>query len=408
MKKELPIASGLLAFGLLLWFAFSQTTSEAAPQPVRPLSPNSQSASNSRVAQGNQSSVASPQENQPLNRPTTANDDSRWVHQSLPQQETNLPNQSLTGPITHSGLDVNRWNITPDAAAYFFSASDPRTVELLSRVAKQTADSKPIGSALELRANLFDQKITAAGKYFQAGQGSHQSRLELSFGSGPQKPTIFQMCDGRFIYRLETFAHDQSFKFVDLKRIQEQASEKASTFSPTGWVATGELSSLYQHLASAFNFGNPQQMPNGELVVRGSWNQLALKRLLTEDQMVRVFGEQQAKENPTKTKWDAIPPQLPHGIELVLAPSSLTSYFPRKISFVRFQINEESKRTVATPVVQVSFSRPMEIGDVHDRMFVIDSKNVESTDVTENYIARVREFEEQRFAQQQLEQSRQR
>ncbi len=396
MKHELPLAGLMLAVICLLivW---------SLGIPTEP------------PVVASQPALTPPQQQDPQSKPANPLRDEQR-QQSQQQQLTRRQLQSIELDSPESGTTEASWQMS----AYLHPASDPRTIELLATIARQTAQSPPLGASLHLTARLFDQAIHAKGRYFQAGQGSHKNRLELNFGGPGPGPSVFQMCDGRFVYRLETIGHQQTFEFVDLQRIQLQSGEHPSEFSPTGWIATGGLSSLVQHLGSAFNFSAPMTIEgqpitdlttaelNQPIVIRGSWNESALRQLL-HGTHPEIFAK-----SPTSTAslgnsvdWDRIPPQLPHAIEIYFVPSQLTGMFPARVSFMQFQTapgKEHTRR--AMPVVNIAFSDPQPLQQVNDQMFVIDTTDIESIDSTDHYLARIQSIEDARLAESSTNESR--
>lgn len=399
MKKELPIASILLAVGALLWISSSYSSNDVANGAERlPDTPPTAGLNEQIGTQASSSNLLALTQKPAIQAPQEPAKTDPWLKQQLNES------QSIDRSMEQVELELpsNQTDIgTPSAGDYWHPTSDARTIDFLRRVARQTAASQPLGTAIQLEANLFGQTIEATGRYFQAGQGTHKSRLELRFGGAKaaaksEGPTIFQMCDGRFIYRLETIHDQQAFSFVDLNRIQDKTGEGASSFSPTGWVATGELSSMYQQLGSAFNFGSPHELENGDVLIRGSWSETALRRTLNSEDVIDPTG---SAAGGAKIRWDKVPPQLPHGVEFVFSKDPLAGHFPKQITLVRFHQNNETHSIETLPMLSVAFSKPQPIEEVNDRMFVIDSKNTESTDVTEHYLARVRAFQKQRLAE---------
>ena len=98
-------------------------------------------------------------------------------------------------------------------------------------------------------------------------------------------------------------------------------------------------------------------------------------------------------------QWEQLPRQLPHGVEIELHPDPLTGYFPRRISFVRFQTSDAKDGQPATvPIVNIAFAAPRELPNVNEKMFVIDSTDIESVDATDGYLARIEAMEDARWA----------
>lgn len=389
MKQELPFAVVLLAAGCLLWFWQSGNKNPpvfAAPtlQSPSPVPTPSDTAAHAVIDD-------SPESNDQVilaefreEIPGTADLDSR---------EFTSANEPV--PPTLSGYNLQ-------TLAFVHTQTNRETVQLMASIAEELASSQPFGSEIRMQGNVFGRTVSAQGTYSQMGQGTHKSRIELKFGSEPNAPSVFQLCDGRFVYNLQTSqmpragnGKKQTFEFVDLHRVRQIAGERSTRISATGWVATGGLSSLFQHLASAFNFGAADVGDDSSVVIRGSWDPSSLRSVAT-------IPLQDENEFNLPIRWEDIPEQLPHAVEITLEKNSEFRYFPAKIAFLKFAEQKKGHYDVQ-PIVVFTFSDPQSLGNISDRMFVIDSSNLESIDATDRYIARIDAFNETRQAAEQIE-----
>ncbi|MDG1872531.1 MAG: hypothetical protein P8J27_01370 [Mariniblastus sp.] len=375
MKQELTFATMLLAIGCLLWGPsllsnFQSETGEkldvltkiegqaAVDQPDAKIDPKVIDASfQSDIVSG-----------------VTEKTDSVSKPNSASEQKSEL----TTRPIEFDRLS---------------KLSHPQSMQLLETAANQLAKSEPLGLKIQLNALLFGQQIEASGRYFQMGQGTHKTRIELSFDSVSQQPGLLQVCDGRFLYTVHSAGSgqsaEQSFEFVDLERVQQAAGEKGSTITPTGWVATGGLASLLQHLASAFNFGAPETLSGDLILVRGGWNEIALRTIVANADNNLDLG------NPIR--WDRVPRQLPHAVELVFKPIGNQRYIPTQVSYLRFEQTKEQVQV--KPTFEMSFSDLQFLDNLAEGFFVVDSTNVASTDKTSEHIDRIDSYRETKQAE---------
>lgn len=381
MKQELPIASGLLALGALLcWFPFSSAKAPASNPTSEASIQQQDDAVRSGGAERRSPSAAS-------------RDDQSWVDSSA--ERPTLGANATNKPADSTGFGLSTaYKVSETPASYWHRVSDPRAVNWLNRVAAQSRQSPPLGTSIDLTAQLFNQTLKANGKYFQSGQGRGQARLELKFGTQENAPTIYHMCDGRFIYHLESLGGEPNFNFVDLKRIEQAGDARHPAGQP--WIATGELAGFYSQLINAFNFGSPTLKDDGTVVIRGCWKQDRLARLLPQLVDETAKKDQQL---PSNIDWSQLPPQLPHGVQLVFRPSKVVAYFPAQFSFVQFESDNHESLTTKV-MLEIQWNRPQTIAAMNDRMFVIDSRNIESNDVTDHYLARIEEVN-QRVAENQ-------
>jgi hypothetical protein len=387
MKQELPFAVVLLAAGCLLWF----WQSDREKPPVSPIA-SLESVADSLPNAGTEDFETTP---------------SGVIHADFQTEFFGMAepdSRQISSEIEIPGLNLEMFaDQTPcSPSAFIHEQTDGKSVQMMSQIAQRLTASQPFCLKLRLSGNLFGTSVSASGNYAQMGQGSHKSRIELKYGSEPNAPTVFQLCDGRFVYNLQTspMPHSakgkkQTFEFVDLHRVRESAGEPETGVTPTGWVATGGISSLFQHLASAFNFGSSEQTDDSTVVLRGSWDQSSLQTVLFDP----LNGESKLGSS---IDWEEVPPQLPHAVELVLKQNADFLYFPTKITFLQFA-KQQDDQYVLNPVVTLLLSDPQPLGAVADRFFVIDSSNLTPIDTTDGYIARIEAFQETRQAAEQLE-----
>ena len=399
MKQELTFAVILLAIGCLFWASGSKRIS----QPL-------QAVNYKPIADQSQLSSAHHQDNNHL------------VVQASFQQPTVIDRQNLTAapPIAPpSPATSNQSNSPPrnstqyisNTSGYLHASSNSSAVQLLAKAAKEVANSKPFRLKLNLKARVFEQDVIANGDYYQQGQGSHKTKIELTFDQMAGSPKLLQLCDGRFVYTIHSTGgingatgistpSQQTLEFVDLLRVKEAAGEtdagNLDSFSPTNWVATGGIASLLQHLASGFNFGQPESLDgnSNQVLIRGGWDENVLRGI--------VYDLDNKIELGSPIQWDQVPKHIPHAIELVLTRNANQTYFPNQITFLRFGIKEG----IATiePSMSMTFSPPQPLMNLSEGFFVIDSSNLEPTDATDRYIARIESFREIQSPQSSVEQ----
>ena len=406
MKQELPLAALLLATGFLLWW-FGGNRENGASQPTTESISAGNLATDAPVQAVGYQQEAAPVQDAQLPRPDS---DVLAEEQQRQEQAEALARKQLNAiQLGEAELDFDETEAP--LAAFLHARPDRRAVEWLGQMARNTAESRPLGTSLQLAGRLLGATISAKGRYFQAGQGTHKTRLELDFGTDQDASTLYHLCDGRFVYRLQRTAREQNLEFIDLTSIQNLTNDAPTAYSPTGWIATGGVPSMLQHLGSAFHFGAPQSLDGKPLppgaeprqqdwIIRGCWSREALQRMLGTTHP-EVFGESDTVNQPSVAPivWSGLPAQLPHGVELHFTPSPLTGCFLKKVSFIRFAAEAlGSSRLTPQVMVHVAFSPPRTLTTVTDRMFRIDTKDVESVDATSQVLARIQSLEENRWA----------
>ena len=202
MKQELPIAVGLLAIGSLLWLSESWTANT-----------QSQAIENQNTTTTSVSAVQPSFVQQAAYQAETVSGDqlpSKPVNPLIAEKDAldgeAIRTHDFSLPVKDFATDSRFQTSTKLSTADFLHAApDPRSAEFLTGTCRRIANSNPFGMSIKLTGHLFDQNTVANGQYFQMGQGSHRSRLELEFQSGPGVANSFQLCDGRFVYRLQSF-----------------------------------------------------------------------------------------------------------------------------------------------------------------------------------------------------------
>ena len=395
MKQELPIAVGLLAIGGLLWLSGSWA-GNAESQVFETQRTASNTESQSFIQQATYQAETSP------SRQLPSKPDNPLIAEKDALDEETIGPQDFSLPVKDFAADSQTQSgYTFSAADFLHAAPDPRSAEFLTGTSRRIANSIPFGMSIKLTGSLFDQNTSASGQYFQMGQGSHRSRLELEFQAGVGVANSFQLCDGRFVFRLQTFGGKQQFEFIDLNRFNEQTTANA-TFSPSNWIATGGLASLLEQLNQGFNFGAPKQITTADqtqlTIIRGCWNERALRHTLG-NQAGTVFPDKPKIRSRNAIPWGSIPPQLPHGIEVVFSNDAMLGEFPREIRYLKFASNPEGGAMRLEPMMTLQFSRPVETDQLAENMFVIRSRDIESVDTTDLYLAQVKSILAKRQAE---------
>ena len=389
MKQELPIAVGLLAIGGLLWLSGSWTSNPEAQVTQTQQTASTTELQSSFVQQATYQTEASPSgqlPSKPIN-PLIA-EKNALDEETIGPEDFSLPVRDFATQA-QSGNTLSG-NIL-STADFLHAAPDPRSAEFLTGTSRRIANSIPFGMSIKLTGALFDQSTAATGQYFQMGQRSHRSRLELGFQTDAGVANSFQLCDGRFVFHLQTLGGKQQFEFVDLNRFSEQTAANVS-FAPSNWIATGGLASLLGQFNQGFNFGAPKQITTADqtqlTIIRGCWNERALRHTLG-NQAAIVFPDKPKIRSRNAIPWGSIPPQLPHGVEVVFGNDALLGEFPREIRYLKFVADPDGGAMRLKPMMTLQFSHPAETDQLTENMFVIRSRDIESVDTTDVYMAQV-------------------
>ena len=265
--------------------------------------------------------------------------------------------------------------------------------KLLSAAAKNLTNSPPIQSLARLEVEMFQQHVRTEGRYLQQGQGSGKTRLEFRYPTGQSSSAqeigkLTQICDGQYYYRINEFAGKRELASANLEEVARLGLQPLG-IQPTTWMQTGGLASLMEHLAVSFDFDPPVETEISNIpavLLRGTWKLGVLKHVLAEQ------VEQKWLEAPVR--WDRLPPQLPHMVEIYLAADDFLPLFPYQISFQQFNPSNKNRndapqaRSLAItenrrPIVTIKFQEVSKVPGISDDLFRVDSlTNDDSQDLT--------------------------
>ena len=191
MKQELTFAAVLLAIGSLLWFSSGSSHNPAQRvETVADLVALENDSSPTTSMNPNASSLQSESSLYPTSQASFQSD--------LRPDETTKPESAI-----QSGSNPLVGQIDSDFE-FTRAKPDPDTIKMLANTANRLANSHPFAMEIRLEANMFGRHIVANGDYFQMGQGTHKTRIELTFESFNSQPKLTQVCDGRFFYTINS------------------------------------------------------------------------------------------------------------------------------------------------------------------------------------------------------------
>ena len=304
-------------------------------------------------------------------------------------------------PVLASSVDLG----APQPVSDFRSdgSTSDRADLMLRRARHMIEDGPAFESDVAVRATFFGQTVVGSGQYLQAGQGEGKTRTSLAFHAvsadpitgqlvTPPQHKVTNLCDGRFVFRLQEdlVENEQTLEFYDLQQIKNSKKKKKrlSDQRPSIPLAPGELmasgmAGLLQHLADEFRFAIVEEQSAAGTktrVLRGTWLPSRLQSLLQN----HLSPDQQ----DAGLAWSQLPPNLPHAVEVTLARTSAWELFPSQLKFYQFKTRDDL--TLAQPVVVIQFQHPKTVGAVSDDQFVLQSENLEATDLTQQYLSKLR------------------
>ena len=200
--------------------------------------------------------------------------------------------------------------------------------------------------------------------------------------------SLRQISDGDLLWEVRGTGETQSYTYVNLGRLREVASETKPLVPPSLWMALGGLPRLLSELEQNFEFQAAEPLTIGEhpvWSVEGQWKPEVLARLLPDQKEVILSGG--------KPHWNQLPPQVPHGITLVLGRDRVIPLFPYSFSFYRKELlDDETGETQKTPVLTWDLFEVRIRTDLMPSDFAYEPSRNEHTkeERTDEYIARLK------------------
>lgn len=360
MKRELLIATFLLAAGGMLWAGQNGGLNQAIQWLDHWLSHKTEDLANPRTAP---------------------------IEQSLFD-----PSGALRSPTESLSIELPKLWSVPDARSF---SPDSKSKELLKDLATRLKNSPSFATQVAVQLLWNGEEIKLEGDYAQVGRGTSQARLELRVIDSIEPLTLTKICDGRFLYSIAKQADHQQMELIDLRRIQRALSGRLKDqYVHSADLGTfGEMSMLFQNLGILFNFGAPKfHEIEGQRFCHliGTWHPESLSKM---------FGNIVSEHHlQPEIVWHKLPPQIPHQVSLTLTETNSHGWIPQRITFVRFaKPNRLSKTGHSTtevinptatviPIAIIDFFGFSSIEIDPQSLTKIDSSELETIDITDWYL----------------------
>jgi hypothetical protein len=266
------------------------------------------------------------------------------------------------------------------------SDASAETSDILRHAARTLADSPPLQAKLRYRIDMFGQRISGPGRYFQAGQGTRKTRIEFEFGFSEGAVDLHQFCDGDMLYTLTSAGGESTLEFVDLRQLYRLPRQSAGDERINTWLTVGSLTGLLDQLAEHFEFGPavPGELDSIPVVeCCGRWRAAALRRLLDGQIDMRLLDD-------GAVEWDRLPAHLPHQVRVTLGNDERFPGFPYRIIFEQFDPAAEDG--ALRPVAVLELYEVKYAPWLADDMFELPSVETPPVDTTGFYEDRIRQF----------------
>ena len=395
MKKELPIALTLLAFGAWCCLQFPAQRTDAKPiGAVESRYANNKLIEDSVVRASWQSPVVGDSiEQESVTQPQA---DSTALAADLVGNDSSEQNSQLStiseadayGSLPHHAVASDELRTFSPAEFLQIAASpDINATAAIQGIADGLARTPAFATHTEINSALFGVSMAAKGKYFQTA-GGLKSRMEIQCYS-PLAQTVLQMSDGRFVYILKSNHQEQRLEFIDLFRLGNHRGRAKGAMLPTTWVMGGGMGQAISHYAQAFDF----RPVASSVEVSSSTNVMTFRGIWKAEKLLHlIYAGTPVEDRPDKVVWSDVPRQLPHAIEISFAITAGQASVPKQISFFQFQTEKE--RSSAKEMVRIEFS-PFEFQtSLPDELFTLESTDFEAVDMTRTYNTRILKLSE--------------
>jgi hypothetical protein len=260
------------------------------------------------------------------------------------------------------------------------------TGAIIRQAAQSLAEGPPLQAQLRYRIDMFGQRISGPGRYFQAGQGTGKTRIEFEFGFNEMAVQLQQFCDGTMLYSLTKAGDETTLEFVDLRRLEGLHEQMPNGERVASWLSIGSLTGLLNQLAEHFEFGDavPGQLDRiPVLECTGQWRASAIQRLL--------HGQiDPAAVHGNTVDWQMLPTHLPHQVRITLGDDERFPGFPYRVVFEQFEFQEG--KAVAKPVAVLELYEVRHAPELTDGMFQLPSIDTPPVDATSFYEQRIQQF----------------
>ena len=262
---------------------------------------------------------------------------------------------------------------------------DPRAEEILAHAIAMLERCPSFSAKTRQSVHLYGKHLVGSGDYLeQRIDGVHRFRVELKMQVGEELLSLLHVCDGRYLWRCESYQGKGSAERVDLARVARALEARTEPLSPEQlqWrTRLGGLADLLRDLRDHFEFTAvaPTVLADQTPVFRldGSWRADRLASLSQSDGPPPKSGKSPAAR---------LPEHIPDRVVLFLGRDDL---FPFRVEYRRrleslLPGDTEDRITVAMDLFEVSFNPA-----VNPSKFAFTPGNLEHTDQTDQFLERL-------------------
>ena len=298
-----------------------------------------------------------------------------WFWQSRESSEVSA---AVAAPLVADPTPRQQLPVIPEVAftQSNLSVEPNASAGFLSQIAESFRDGESSFGDLEIENHLVGDVDVTRGRFWCQGMGSRKSRLELiPDSSAAMKLTL--VCDGRFFYRLTEWHDQKKLGFFSLDKLNNGDASIIESTLPASWVGSGSIADLFSNVAEAFQFDGVKTSADNQFVeIVGTWKATHLARLMA--------NWVDHREILPTTKWETLPPHIPHGARMRFANVS-GRWHPKEVTFFRFDPENADR---PDPILLVRFGE-IQYRPISAELFQINSDETDAKDETELYNERI-------------------
>lgn len=249
---------------------------------------------------------------------------------------------------------------------------------LLQKIAEDFANGPSRLGDFEIVCRLHRTTLTFQGRFFEQGNQTGNSRIELVTERSLGKVT--HVCDSRFLYKLTEQNKKREMSYVRLRDLNTDDARLILATLPASWVGTASIGSLLGNVGEAFQLEQVETSDNSGMTIQleGTWNPDHLSKLM--------LNHVDHREIIPETDWSRLPKQFPHGVRIQIAAVN-DALQPTAIQFFRFADDDPQEQPTEN-ILTINFG-PFQNRTLSDDLFRMDSNEAGAIDETQLYHDRI-------------------
>jgi hypothetical protein len=266
------------------------------------------------------------------------------------------------------------------------TAVDRRAAELLAKSIEMLEQCPSVSAKTRQSVHLYGKHLVGSGEYLeQKIDGSRRFRVEFKMQIGNELRTLLHVCDGRYLWRCESYKGKGTAERIDLARVARALEGRAETLpadKSLWWTRLGGLSELLRDLRDSFDF-----ISAGEAKLADQTPVTRLEGTWKADRLATLVPRGGPRPKSASEVTPNLPEHLPDRVVLFLGRDDL---FPFRVEYRRrgpqsiIRGPDDDQVTVAMDLYDVTFNAPR-----NSSRFVFTPGNLEHSDQTDRFLERL-------------------